>query len=157
VGLAAFSAVRVLVPAFYSLGLARLPVMISFVTIGTTVVLNFILMVPLRHAGLALATSIGSVLNFVLLLWMLRSRIGGVGGRTLAIAAGKISVAAAVAGVAAWLAAGAAEGAVGLVTLPARILTVAAGLSAAGVAYAGALTLLRVDEFQRLLGRFRRG
>jgi putative peptidoglycan lipid II flippase len=157
VGLAAFSAVRVLVPAFYSLGLARLPVMISFVTIGTTVVLNFILMVPLRHAGLALATSIGSVLNFVLLLWMLRSRIGGVGGRTLAIAAGKISVAAAVAGVAAWLAAGAAEGAVGLVTLPARILTVAAGLGAAGVAYAGALTLLRVDEFQRLLGRFRRG
>ncbi len=157
VGLTAFSAVRVMVPAFYSLGLARLPVMISFVTIGTTVVLNFILMGPLRHAGLALATSIGSVLNFVLLIWTLRSRIGGIGGRTLALAGAKIFVAAVLAGGAAWLAAGAVERAIGLAALPARLLVVCAGLGAATVVYAGALTLLRVDEFQRLLGRFGRG
>ena len=157
VGLSAFSAVRVMVPAFYSLGLARLPVMISFVTIGTTVVLNFILMGPMRHAGLALATSIGSVLNFILLLWMLRSRIGGIGGRVLATAGAKIFVASLAAGGAAWFAANAVEGAIGLVTLPARLLVVSAGIAAAILVYAGALTLLRVEEFQRLLGRFGRG
>src|SRR5512139_1088893 len=62
VGLAAFSAVRVLVPVFYSLGMTRLPVTISFVTIAANVVLNFALMLPLQHRGLALATSIASVL-----------------------------------------------------------------------------------------------
>ena len=155
VGLAAFSAVRVMVPAFYSLGLARIPVMISFVTIGTTVVLNFILMGPLRHAGLALATSIGSVLNFILLLWMLRSRIGGIGGRVLATAGIKIFVASVAAGAAAWFAAGGVEGVVGLTTLPARALVVTAGLAAAGAAYVAALTILRVEEFRRLIGRYR--
>ena len=64
VGLAAFSAVRVMVPAFYSLGMARIPVTISMITIAVTVGLYFLLIGPLQHAGLALATSIGSVLNF---------------------------------------------------------------------------------------------
>ena len=64
VGLAAFSAVRVMVPAFYSLDMARVPVTISMITIGATVGLYFLLMGPLQHSGLALATSIGSMLNF---------------------------------------------------------------------------------------------
>ena len=52
-GLAAFSAVRVMVPAFYSLGMARIPVTVSFISIGITVGLNFLLMGPMRHAGRA--------------------------------------------------------------------------------------------------------
>ena len=53
VGLAAFSGVRVMVPAFYSLGMARLPVMISMSTIGATVLLYFPLMRLFQHMGLA--------------------------------------------------------------------------------------------------------
>jgi putative peptidoglycan lipid II flippase len=156
VGLAAFSAVRVMVPAYYSLGMARIPVTISFISIGATVVLNFILMGPMRHAGLALATSIGSVLNFVLLFWMLRSRIGGIGGRVLARSASKILMSALLAGGAAWLTAGAVEARVGLEGLAARLAVVGSGLAAAAVVYVGAATILRVEELQRLLGRFRR-
>ncbi|HEY6147792.1 MAG TPA: lipid II flippase MurJ, partial [Thermoanaerobaculia bacterium] len=154
-GLAAFSAVRVMVPAYYSLGMARIPVMISFVSIGVTVGLNFLLMGPMRHAGLALATSIGSVLNFALLFWMLRSRIGGIGGRMLAFSAAKISVAAALAGGAAWFTAGAVEGVTGLEGLVARLVVVGTGLAAAAVVFVGAATILRVEELQRLLGRLR--
>jgi len=155
-GLAAFSAVRVMVPAYYSLGMARIPVTISFISIGVTVGLNFLLMGPLRHAGLALATSIGSVLNFALLFWMLRSRIGGIGGRVLAFSAAKILAAAALAGGAAWFTAGAVEGVTGLESLAARLAVVGAGLAAAAVVFVGAATILRVEELQRLLGRFRR-
>ncbi len=156
VGLAAFSAVRVMVPAYYSLGMARIPVTISFISIGVTVGLNFLLMGPMRHAGLALATSMGSVLNFALLFWMLRSRIGGIGGRTLALAAAKILTAAVLAGGAAWLTAGAVESRAGLESLPARLAVVGAGLAAAAVVFVGAATILRVEELQRLLGRLRR-
>jgi len=156
VGLAAFSGVRVMVPAFYSLGMARIPVMISFISIGTTVALNFLLMGPMRHAGLALATSIGSVLNFALLFGMLRSRIGGIGGRRLAFSAAKIAAAAALAGGAAWFTAGAVEGVTGLDGLAARLAVVGAGLAAAAVVFVGAATILRVEELQRLLGRLRR-
>ena len=155
VGLAAFSGVRVMVPAYYSLGLARIPVMISFVSIGATVVLNFLLMGPMAHAGLALATSIGSVLNFVLLFWMLRSRIGGIGGRSLATSVAKIATAAVVAGVAAWITARAVEGVMGLESLAARLAVVGAGFAAALLVYVGMATILRVEELQRLLGRLR--
>jgi putative peptidoglycan lipid II flippase len=89
VGLAAFSAVRVMVPAFYSLGMARIPVTISMITIGLTLILYFALMGPLHHAGLALATSLGSVINFTMLFLMLRRKIGGIGGRALARSAGR--------------------------------------------------------------------
>ncbi|HYR69142.1 MAG TPA: murein biosynthesis integral membrane protein MurJ [Candidatus Dormibacteraeota bacterium] len=154
-GLAAFSAVRVMVPAFYSLGMARIPVTVSFISIGITVGLNFLLMGPMRHAGLALATSIGSVLNFALLFWMLRSRIGGIGGRALAFSAARISLAAALAGGAAWFTAGAVEGVTGLESLGARLAVVGAGLAAAAVVFVGAATILRVEELQRLLGRLR--
>jgi len=155
VGLAAFSGVRVMVPAYYSLGMARIPVMISFVSIGATVVLNFLLMGPMAHAGLALATSIGSVLNFVLLFWMLRSRIGGIGGWSLATSVAKIATAAVVAGVAAWITARAVEGVMGLESLAARLAVVGAGFAAALLVYVGMATILRVEELQRLLGRLR--
>jgi putative peptidoglycan lipid II flippase len=154
-GLAAFSAVRVMVPAFYSLGMARIPVTVSFISIGITVGLNFLLMGPMRHAGLALATSIGSVLNFALLFWMLRSRIGGIGGRALAFSAAKILLAAALAGGAAWCTAGAVEGVAGLESLGARLAVVGAGFAAAALVFLGAATILRVEELQRLLGRLR--
>ncbi len=156
VGLAAFSAVRVMVPAFYTLGLTRIPVMVSFVTIGTTVALNFILVGPLHHTGLALATSIGSVLNFFLLIWMLRSRIGPIGGWALAWTALKILAASVLAAGAAWRLAVFLENAVGLDSLWARLAVVIGGIGAALVVYTGTLSLLRVEEFQRLLGRFRR-
>ena len=156
-GLAAFSAVRVMVPAFYSLGMARIPVTISFITIGTTVVLNFILMGPLRHAGLALATSTGSVLNFTLLFLMLRKRIGGIGGRKLAFAAARILLAAIGAGAAAWLVAGAVEHAVGLRALTSRVAVVGAGIAAAGLVYWLLALLFGVNEIRALTSRFRFG
>jgi putative peptidoglycan lipid II flippase len=143
VGLAAFSAVRVMVPAFYSLGLARIPVMISFVTIGTTVVLNFILMGPLRRG---LARDFDRVRAQLCPAAWMRSRIGGIGGRVLATAGIKILVAAIAAG-AAWFAAAGVEGVVGLTTLAARLM-VGAGLAAAGGLRRSA-TILRVEEFRR--------
>jgi putative peptidoglycan lipid II flippase len=162
VGLAAFSAVRVMVPAFYSLDMARVPVTISMITIGVTVGLYFLLMGPLQHAGLALATSIGSILNFGMLFVALRRKLGALGVGTLLASTARITLAAAL---------GAGSGWAVLTWLgrlhdgtsaPWRLLLVAAGLGAAGVVYAAACSVLRVPEIRavtdtvnRLMGRNR--
>lgn len=156
VGLSAFSAVRVMVPVYYSLGMTRVPVTISFVTIAINVVLNLALMGPLQHRGLALATSISSVLNFVLLFEVLRRKVGPMGGRLLARATVKIFVAAALAALAGYAAASGAERAIGLESLLERVVVVGGGLLAATVVYLSAALSLRIEEaapFFAFLGR----
>ncbi len=71
VGLAAYAAVKVLVPVFYSLGDAVTPVKVGAVCVVVNIVLNLLLMGPLSHGGLALATSLSSLLNTGLLVWFL--------------------------------------------------------------------------------------
>jgi putative peptidoglycan lipid II flippase len=152
VGLAAFSAVRVMVPAFYSLGMARIPVMISMSTIGATVLLYFPLMHFFQHTGLALAVSIGSVLNFTALFLTLRRKIGGLGGRKMASSGVRILLAAAGSAAVAAVVARALETAVGLRSVLERGLVVGAALAAAGAVYLGLCVLLRVEELKPLLG-----
>ncbi|HYQ96449.1 MAG TPA: murein biosynthesis integral membrane protein MurJ [Candidatus Eisenbacteria bacterium] len=145
-GLSAFSAVRVLVPVYYSLGMTRIPVTISFVTIAINIVLNIALMGPLRHRGLALATSISSVLNFVLLFEMLRRKIGPMGGRLLLRSATQIFLASALAALAALAAATGVESLVGLTSVAARIAVVGGGIAAATVVYLASVFTLRIQE-----------
>jgi len=145
-GLAAFSAVRVLVPVCYSLGMTRLPVTISFITIAANVILNFALMVPLQHRGLALATSIASVLNFTLLFELLRRKIGRLGGSGIARAVGKILLASAVAGAAGYFTAAATAHAMGSEGLLARTMIVGLGFLAGLLTYLAACVVLRIEE-----------
>ncbi len=77
IGLWAIAGVRVLVPAFYSLQDTWTPFRIGLVCLGVNVILNTVLMYPLKHAGLALATSLSAMLNLLLLYRKLNHRLGG--------------------------------------------------------------------------------
>jgi putative peptidoglycan lipid II flippase len=77
VGLWAIAGARTVVPAFYSLQDTWTPFKISLVCLGANVILNSILIFPLKHAGLALATSLSSALNLILLFWKLDGKLGG--------------------------------------------------------------------------------
>ncbi|MFH1135949.1 MAG: murein biosynthesis integral membrane protein MurJ [Pseudomonadota bacterium] len=83
VGLWSLSAVQVLARVFYSLKDTLTPVKISIVSLATNAVLCLILMWPLKHTGLALASSGGSVVNFILLTVFLRRRLGTLDGRRM--------------------------------------------------------------------------
>ncbi|HTE14740.1 MAG TPA: murein biosynthesis integral membrane protein MurJ, partial [Burkholderiales bacterium] len=74
VGLIGLILVKVLAPAFYARQDIRTPVKIAVVTLVITQLLNFALIGPLQHAGLALATGLGSCLNAALLYYLLRRR-----------------------------------------------------------------------------------
>jgi len=72
-----YSAVKILVPTFYALGDTRTPVRTSVISVAVKVAINFLLIVPLKFLGLALATSVASWLNFMLLLRNLNRVTGG--------------------------------------------------------------------------------
>jgi len=76
VGLWAFSVIRVIVSAFYSLQDTKSPMKAAIVALVVNVVFSVLLMFPLQHGGLALATSIASAVNVVMLSIVLRRKIG---------------------------------------------------------------------------------
>jgi putative peptidoglycan lipid II flippase len=76
VGLWAFSTIRVVVAAFYALQDTKTPVRIAVVALIVNTVCSVALMFPMKHSGLAFATSIASAVNVLTLGYLLRKRIG---------------------------------------------------------------------------------
>ena len=92
-GLAFVAMVRVLVPAFYAMKDTATPVKIAFVAFILNVLFSLILMKPLLHGGLALASTLSAMFNMFLLLYFLRRKIGPFGGRKIAFAGFKTALA----------------------------------------------------------------
>src|SRR5205807_2155001 len=85
IGLAAYSAVKVLAPAFYALDKRYLPMMVSIFSIVINFGLNWFFMfkLGLGHRGLALSTSLVALTNFLLLYIMMRKYAGSLETGTL--------------------------------------------------------------------------
>lgn len=75
-GLWAFSVIRVIDSAFFSIQDRKSPLKAAFVSLFVNVVFSIVLMFPLKHGGLALATSIASAVNVIILTIILRKKIG---------------------------------------------------------------------------------
>ncbi|OGU05083.1 MAG: murein biosynthesis integral membrane protein MurJ [Geobacteraceae bacterium GWC2_58_44] len=84
-GLTFVALVRVLVPAFYALKDTKTPVLIALVAFVLNLLISLALMGPMKHAGLALASSCSALGNMLLLLWFLRRKLGPFGGRAIAL------------------------------------------------------------------------
>ncbi len=75
IGLFAVSGVRVVVPGFYALKDAKTPVRIAIIALILNILFGILLMHPLKHLGLALATSLSSIANLLLLIITLHRRL----------------------------------------------------------------------------------
>lgn len=71
-GLVSFILIKVLAPGYYARQDTRTPVRIAVIAMASNMVLNIILVFPLAHAGLALATTLSASLNALLLYRGLR-------------------------------------------------------------------------------------
>ena len=93
---------KVLAPAFYALNDSRTPMLVSLASIAINyfAASTLVKQPGLGHAGLALSTSVVALFAFVVLLWRMRARIGGVHGRALAVSIAKIGLASALMGAA---------------------------------------------------------
>jgi putative peptidoglycan lipid II flippase len=152
VGLPAFAAVGVMTRTFYALGETRIPVQASFVSVGLNLGLNLLFIGPLRglglaHTGLALATSLTAMVNFLQLSLYLRRRVGRFEGRRIATTVVRVSLASLIA---------VGGCALGLALLGERwhrgfgptALVVLGGFAFAMVAGYGLMRLTRVEELE---------
>jgi len=74
IGLVGMILVKILAPGFYARQNVVTPVKIGLVTLAATQVMNLAFIVPLKHAGLALAIGLGACLNALLLFTFLRKQ-----------------------------------------------------------------------------------
>lgn len=74
IGLPAFVAVKVVAPGFFARGDTATPVKIGLMAVTLNLALNLAFMIPLRHIGPPLATSLAAMFNLGGLAWVLRRR-----------------------------------------------------------------------------------
>jgi putative peptidoglycan lipid II flippase len=100
--------VKVVAPAYYALNDMKTPVWAAFWALLVDIAASLALMGPMKHVGLAFASSISNGFNLVYLLWHLRGRVGGLplaglGTPLLRMAAGAAAMGTAVALSSAWV------------------------------------------------------
>lgn len=103
VGLWAFSAVRIVVSTFYALSDTKTPVKMATISIAANILFGIALMWPLGHGGLALATSLASMLNFTMLIRALKKRLGPLGSKKMGISILRSSASSLLMGVLVWM------------------------------------------------------
>ena len=155
-GLWAFSAVRIVAATFFAMQDTRTPVKMAGLSILVNIILGVVLMKPLAHGGLALATSLASILNLGLLVRALKNKLGALGWRSIARSFCRTLVSSIVMGVAVWAA--------GLIILPAQNITLAsllggvAGCITIGICtYGGVSYVLKSPELHVVLTEVRKG
>ena len=72
IGLIGFMLIKVLAPGYFARQDTRTPVRVGIIALVANLILNLALVVPLQHAGLALATSLAAFINAALLYRGLR-------------------------------------------------------------------------------------
>jgi len=105
-GLPAFAAVKLIVPAFYSTQDTRTPVRVAVITMLANILLNVVFLVyffaKLKNGGPALASALAAYFNVFTLFVIFRLRFGRLGTRDIAASLAKIAVCASAMGVVCW-------------------------------------------------------
>lgn len=84
IGLFAYSALQLANRVFYSLKDTVTPVLTGIASIILNIALSILWVKPMGHEGLALAYSVAGVFNMLLLIVLIRKRLGHIGGGVLA-------------------------------------------------------------------------
>ena len=157
-GLVAYSALKVITPAFYALDRRFMPMLVGFLAIGTNLVLNwiFIFKLGLGHRGLALSTGLVAVINFSVLYVLMHRQIDGVEGRRLLGGVLRILLAGAAMGGVCWAAWRLGLGDWAELGFALRTLWLGGTIGVCIAVFFGLAWLLRVDEVADLASLLRR-
>lgn len=106
IGLPSLATVKLVVPAFYSTGDTKTPVMVASISLVLNIVLNIVFLEfffrRVQNGGPALATAIASFFDFFALLIIFRLRHGAMGTLEVLRSFSKIALCASLMGVACW-------------------------------------------------------
>jgi putative peptidoglycan lipid II flippase len=142
-GLVAHSGIEIVTRAFYAMHDTRTPVYIGVVSVLANLAISLSLIGPLKIAGLALANSTAAFIEWGLLLWFLRPRIGGLGGARTWAAVGKTCLSTVVMAATVWAF-------LEFAPVPGAILRAGIGAVLGGSVYAVLSLLVGADEAQMM-------
>ena len=157
VGLTAYSAVRVLAPSFYALKETRIPMLVSLVSILTNYVVATVTVEYLRigHRGLALSISVVAIVNFLLLLFFMRAKLGGIEGWRMLSTLSRVLLASMVMGGACWQTSRQLDEWFGMTNFIGRLINVGGAITIGLLVFAASARLFRLEELTRLTGAIR--
>ncbi len=154
-GLPAFAAVKLIVPAFYSTQDTRTPVRVAVLAMLANVLLNVIFLfyffAKLKNGGPALASALAGYFNVFSLFVIFRLRFGRLGTREIAASLSKIAVCASAMGVVSWAALRYSQFDSIEHFLP-RLLVFIALIGGATLTYLGLAWALRCGELSEVYG-----
>jgi len=108
IGLWAIGGLRITVPAFYALKDTKTPVKIAFIAFIVNIIFGYVLGIyfSMHQLGLAIASSISSILNFILLFYILNSRTKQLFSRQFILFVTRITIIALLMGISTWFLSG---------------------------------------------------
>lgn len=151
-GIPSFAAYKVIVAGFTARKDMMTPLKVTLITVSLNIVMNLILMIPLKQGGIALATVISSLTGNVILTGLLIRRFGAApfAFRPFFLMLAKLVSAGAAAGLAAWAAAKWCSVRLG----PVSLTHLLAGGIAFAVVFFPVTLLLRMEEADLFLARY---
>ena len=154
-GIVAQSVIQILPRMFYALQDTWTPALIGILAMGINLVGALLLIQPLAHGGLALANMVASFANMLLLLLVLRRRMGQIDGKHLLGTFIKTLAISGFTGLIIWLWSGWLTTFLGTGTL-ASIVILFTGFCLGVLLFVTIAGLLRMDEFIQTAGLLRR-
>ena len=158
-GLPAFAAVKLIVPAFYSTKDTKTPVRVAAYAMAINILLNFLFMKTFfqtfYNGGPAMATTLAGYFNFLMLFVIFRLRYGRLGTLQIFASMIKIAVCSALMGLLCWAMVTYSHFANFVSFLP-QLGVFIATIVAATLAYIGLTWLLRCPEVEEVYGIARR-
>lgn len=158
VGLAAYSGIKVLAPAFYAIDRRTTPMLVSFGAIGTNLLLNwfFTFYLGMGHRGLALSTGCVAICNFAALYLLMRKATGSLETGQLVFGSCKLLMAGAAMSAVCFFGARWMAAEWSLSSRAFHALQLGAVIAAAAGVFFLLARMLRVEEMDDLLGALRR-
>ena len=158
-GLPAFAAVKLIVPAFYSTKDTKTPVRVAAYAMAINILLNFLFLKTFfqtfYNGGPAMATTLAGYFNFLMLFVIFRLRYGRLGTLQIFASMVKIIICSALMGLLCWAMVTYSHFA-NLVSFLPQLGVFIATIVAATVAYIGLTWLLRCPEVEEVYGIARR-
>lgn len=155
-GLFSYFAVKITIPAFLALHDSKTPMRLGLLSTGVNLVLNLILMFPLKSRGFALATAISSSFYLFMLLRKLKVRIGGLEAEEFRRSGFRIIAAAVLMGAVVVLVAMGMKKIVDFSEFGGKLLTVLSAIAAGFFSYYLAAMVFKVREITEFVEAFRR-
>ena len=156
IGLFAFAGQKIMNSGYYAAQDSRTPMRTSIIALLSNIVLNLILMVPFREAGLAVATSIAGIIQFGQLIYFYPKKVGEFPFREVGASFLRILIASLVMGVIGHYSLGLLQYELPGQSTKMRLLQVLGSITIATVAYLTICLLCRVPEAKEAWEWFRK-